>query len=703
MSQEDGRLSDAERSVLDDRLALVSVMQEFTAAAMGLFDPERPVAEFLQTVAVRLGCRVALCVEATDEGALLLKGAAGLARSSLPIPLSDVSSPGELETHPLPYPEAALPGLKRWAIGLGGDTRRSLPPEWWLLLLFEQEPRPSGRFRRMMERVGQHVATALRHRRLYRRLQGRERALAVASSRLEALGHHLPAGLLAEDGEGRITHVNETFCRMFGIPAPPGALVGLDCAEAARGSEARFVESEGFPVRIEEILAAGEDVRGETLRLVDGRIFERDFIPFYVGDARVGSVWQYRDVTDAHWAAQEIRELNEELERRVTKRTAQLLQAEKMSALGRMTAGIAHELNNPLASVLGFGQLLHQRVASGDLPPADLLLADYLDPILTEAERARRVVRAFLRLSRRSEAKLEPLHLPGALEAVAEVRRRAFEVAGLRLSVEEVPDCWVRADEEMLHGTFLNIVNNARDAMKLQGHGTLHISARLDGEQVHVVLEDDGPGLPDPDQVFEPFYTTKPVGEGVGLGLALVQRFVAEMGGGISAENRAEGGARFEISLRLSPPREARDAEPTARRAGPAEAVAVAGRTILVVDDEEQLRVLQGRLLRRMDARVVVASSAAEARALLESEAVDAVVCDVKMPGESGPEFYRWLAGAHPELAERFLFVTGVVDADEVMAVTKGRTDLCLWKPFGVDEYAKRIQALFAGAGASVE
>jgi C4-dicarboxylate-specific signal transduction histidine kinase/ActR/RegA family two-component response regulator len=379
---------------------------------------------------------------------------------------------------------------------------------------------------------------------------------------------------------------------------------------------------------------------------------------------------------------------------------AELVQTEKLSAMGRMMAGLAHELNNPLASVLGYGQLALDRNTDPDPLGSDELLREYVAPIVAEAQRARQLVHDLLGFAREAEPVASGASLREVVETAVRMQAYAFDQAGLAIQVGELPDVRVRAEPQRLQQSLLTVIRNAYEAMLPLGAGALAISARVEAARVVVVFQDDGPGIPAVDLVFEPFYTTKPAGEGIGLGLALVHRFMAEIGGTIMAENRAEGGARFILSFRLadasgtpsapvsSIPR-FRVTESGVERASPG----LSGR-ILVVEDEAPLRKLQTRVLRRLGATVVAAEHGLEARRILEEGDVDLVISDVKMPGGSGLALYRWIEEERPHLLDRFLFVTGHPGEGEAAALAEERADRFMYKPFDMAEYVARVTSL---------
>jgi CheY-like chemotaxis protein len=212
-------------------------------------------------------------------------------------------------------------------------------------------------------------------------------------------------------------------------------------------------------------------------------------------------------------------------------------------------------------------------------------------------------------------------------------------------------------------------------------------------DRIDLVFDDDGPGIEAPDRIFEPFYTTKPVGEGVGLGLAVVYRRMNEFGGSIRAENRPEGGARFVLTFTPaegSGRTAVADPRPTApvRVSPPPDGKRP---RILVVEDEAPLRKLQKRLLTQRNADVLLAAGVEEARAILQTTEVDAIVSDVRMPGETGLDLYDWVEREMPALSRHFLFVTGDVGAPELLSLAERRPEIFVHKPFEVEEYLTRV------------
>lgn len=373
----------------------------------------------------------------------------------------------------------------------------------------------------------------------------------------------------------------------------------------------------------------------------------------------------------------------------------ELIQTEKLSAMGRMTAGVAHELNNPLATVLGNAELLVERLREGQGIDAHELREAYLTPLLAEAMRARNLVRSMLQFARGTGTDVEAVGLRRVIDQAAALRGHAFTQAGIELVVGEIPDVSVVAEEERLQAVVLNLVNNALDAMGPARSGRLLIHGAVEDGTVAVHFEDDGPGLAEPARVFEPFYTTKEPGAGIGLGLALAERFMYSFGGSIHTEGRKGGGTIFTLRFNV-----AKEAEPPPSPAdssdGKPDATGGSAHLVLVVEDEAHLRKLHERVLKRLGVAAHLTESAAQARAMIAEHTYDGVLCDVRMPDESGVEFYHRLKREHPRLAERFVFVTGDIASPELGDLADTHPEMFLFKPFTVDEYSQRVAYLLA-------
>jgi two-component system NtrC family sensor kinase len=385
---------------------------------------------------------------------------------------------------------------------------------------------------------------------------------------------------------------------------------------------------------------------------------------------------------------------NRSLERAVRERTAQLLQSEKVATMGSLLAGVAHELNNPLAVLMGQAHML-QRGAT------DPSLVQRAAKITGAAERCCRVVKNFLALARqrppeRGDVVLNQV-VADAVELLAyELRTDSITV---RLSLaDDLPPLW--ADAHQLHQVLVNIVANAHQAMRHRSAPReVSISTRSDPARqgVHLEITDNGPGIPLEirAKIFEPFFTTKPAGQGTGLGLSLCRGIVEEHGGAITVESEPGRGTTFAITLPVVP-RPLDAGEPTA----PEAPAPVGSKAILVVDDERDLAELLVEELEGDGHQVEIASNGADAIRRLERRAFDLVVSDTKMPLMDGLELHREIERRFPALQRRVIFVTGdVLDAEKRQLLESTGAPF-LTKPFDLSDVRDVVRRQLAIHGA---
>jgi len=382
--------------------------------------------------------------------------------------------------------------------------------------------------------------------------------------------------------------------------------------------------------------------------------------------------------------------------RDVTERSAmqaRLLQADRMAAVGTLAAGVAHEINNPLAYALTNLEVLARTLARmrTQAGPADWDLAEQLLSIAREgADRVRAIVRDLKTFSRADDAQRGPVDVRHVLDscinmASAELRHRA------RILREYADVPAIEASESRIAQVFLNLLVNAAQSFSDSDPRHHEIRVRTlqspDGEVV-VEVSDNGPGIPPSlrARIFEPFVTSKPVGEGTGLGLFISHEIVAALGGRIDVESEPSAGTCMRVTL---PPADAA-ARSSSQPLRPLTAV-LQRRRILVVDDEDSIGVSIRRAIED-ETSVVVATSGQEALALLEGDrAFDIVLCDVVMPEMDGLELYQAVAGLDAMLAARFLFMTGGALTAEARAALVNARGRLLEKPFTVDELRREL------------
>jgi two-component system NtrC family sensor kinase len=363
-----------------------------------------------------------------------------------------------------------------------------------------------------------------------------------------------------------------------------------------------------------------------------------------------------------------------------------LIQSEKLTAIGQLIAGVAHELNNPLASVLGFADFL---VEAGDTPPN---LAEPLRVIQQEAQRAASIVKNLLTFARRQERERQRLAVGTIIQrTVALLRNQLLGLnVEIRLAVDaDLPE--VEGNVNQLQQVFVNLANNAAQAIAATGRpGTVTVHARrwLDG--VAVDVSDDGPGIPEAlhEKVFEPFFTTKAEGEGTGLGLAICQGIVKEHGGRITLQSPPGAGATFTVELPAAH-------EPASADAAPARAGTVTGR-VLVVDDEPHIRDYMRATLAAWGHEVDVATDGDDALARALAGGYDVIVTDVRMPKLGGRELYERLLKEAPGTAARVVFATGDTVRDDTMRFLERCGRPFLHKPFKLAELRSVLAAALA-------
>jgi two-component system, cell cycle sensor histidine kinase and response regulator CckA len=382
-------------------------------------------------------------------------------------------------------------------------------------------------------------------------------------------------------------------------------------------------------------------------------------------------------------------------------------QTERMASLGTLAAGVAHEINNPLAYVLGSLEIGQRELRSlqRQLGSADELMLvagalSALDNARDGAERLRHIVRDLLDFSRPDAASEQAVNIEAVLDATVrvawnEIRHRA------RLVKRYSGISRVSGDEARLGQVFLNLIVNAAQAIEGDpAANEITISTRKENGIAVIEVSDTGPGIADEHlpRIFDPFYTTKPAGLGVGLGLAICHGIVSSLGGEISVSSEAKRGTIFRVVLPFAP-EDSASRRVLASADAPLESEAAPAR-ILIIDDEPLLgQTLLYAFKGRHD--VVICTSGRDALSRLEKDArFDLVLCDLMMPDVSGSAVYEAVKRSYPGLVRCFVFMTGGAFTERAREFLAKHPGAQLEKPFNIEDIERILRQFAATRGA---
>ncbi|GAB4375287.1 MAG: hypothetical protein Kow0062_14140 [Acidobacteriota bacterium] len=573
-----------------------------------------------------------------------------------------------------------------WAIHPALLSAVAVPLTLMFLLLARLERREASLERKQdelqaIQNLGLEVSAQLDPERLA------EAVTRIVADDLEAVGAYL--GTLTEDrNEIRIAAVFDPRPRPLGPPQRvrrellDDAFFSRGRPMIARGETVRRAR-EFAPFRPEGVIAHPLTILGQPEGVIvawhdPGRE------PFSDDDARrLSGLCRFVEVAlNNARLYEDLREMQ-----------AQLLQNEKLSALGELVSGVAHELNNPLATVMGSSELLDQQ----DLPEE---LKHLVRMIRREANRAARIVRNLLTFSRRQKPQTSWQDLGEIMREVAELRREECVRHDIELRVEAGPDVPpLLIDPDQIHQVLVNLVNNAIHAIEESGRGgTIVLRSKRRGHRVLLSVVDDGPGIPEEilPRIFNPFFTTKKVGKGTGLGLSICYGIVQEHGGAFRVRSAPGQGASFIVELPVprQGPVEAVPRRDDEKAAG--QIVAGADRRVLVVDDEEGVRTLVAEALRMWGFRVRVADSGEAALGYLSAEEFDLVVSDLRMPGVDGMQLWQRVRASGQDTP--FVFSTGDAISGDVHEFLERTGAPVLVKPFTLLSMKEAVEQVLESA-----
>jgi two-component system, cell cycle sensor histidine kinase and response regulator CckA len=498
-------------------------------------------------------------------------------------------------------------------------------------------------------------------------------------------------GIVLMDLRGQILKANQPITRWLGFDQP-GEIIGKNALD--------FIEPEDQPLATEQL---GRLLETGNIGLVEYRAIRKDGTTFFTEN--VASLVQGPEGKPVAIASI-VRDVTEQKEMR-----SRIAQADRMAGVGRLAAGIAHEINNPLAYTLANTKALAEEVpriasaltrccelirerlgpedardalgdAYGLMEKGDLEeLGTWAKEALHGARRVRDIVRDLNTFSRTGEDRAFPVDLNQVLNSCIKVVQSEIKYrARLETDLGDIPA--VMANDGRLSQVFLNLLFNAAQSIRegdVQSN-LIKISSREEEESLVVEVRDTGCGIQtcDLDRLFEPFYTTRPVGVGSGMGLTICRNIVESYGGEIEVRSTPGQGSCFRVRLPVVDARSEKEDERTAK---PVTKLIFAGR-ILVVDDEPLILSLVQRIL-APEHQVVALRSGKEAREILEHDrAFDLILCDLMMPDTTGMDLHREINERDPDLADRMVFLSGGVFTPRARDFIQQVPNVLLDKPF---------------------
>lgn len=368
--------------------------------------------------------------------------------------------------------------------------------------------------------------------------------------------------------------------------------------------------------------------------------------------------------------------------------TQQLIQSDKLSSLGELVSGVAHELNNPLTGIMVFSELLMEHPDIGQ----DVLVK--LAKINDASQRCKKIIENLLTFARwkKPERKFESVNK--VIKECVDLMSYQFKIDNIELKMaldEDLPNTMI--DDGQIHQVFLNLINNARDAIKDRGPGgNLTITSLLRDGKIFVEFRDTGKGMPTDvvAKIFDPFFTTKSVGRGTGLGLSISYGIINEHGGNINVRSKLNEGTIFEVALPVVARMEVSVAQPAVQGQGRFQSLKeiAQGRALraLVLDDEPIVLDLLRDMLGAAGFAVVATHNGVEALQNLKGSDYDVIISDIKMPGLDGRSFYKEAKNIKPEMLSRIIFITGDSVNKDTQKFLREIGNNYLKKPFTISE-----------------
>ena len=488
-----------------------------------------------------------------------------------------------------------------------------------------------------------------------RKIVEEEAELKEAKDKLRFIYDSIRDFILLVGYDHAVLEANRHFAEA--LNAKEDAVIGRDLFEllSIKGPEA------GSPIRkaIEAMMPVEEELTNGA-----GRTFMLRAYPFIDANASPGrSVVYIRDITEQRMMAHK------------------MMQTDKLSSLGELVSGVAHELNNPLTGIMCFSELMME----DDLPAG---VTAKLKRINDASHRCKKIIDNLLTFARWKVLEKGYEDVNKIIMECAELRGYQLKLDNISMELDLDPalPCTM-LDEGQIHQVFVNLINNASDAIKSKGGGRIRIASGHRDGRIVVTFADSGTGMSEEvaNRIFDPFFTTKSVGKGTGLGLSISYGIINEHGGSISVSSSPGVGTTFVVELPVL--------DKAAAAAGGSQAAVSMkiagmgnGKRALVLDDEQIVLDLLHDALGGAGFFVDRTSCGREALSMLESGDYDLIISDMKMPGVDGKDFYRGVKAVRPELLKKIIFISGDSLNKETQAFLHKLGNHSLKKPFTVEQ-----------------